>query len=279
MLVSIAVPSRNYARYLHCCLSSLRIQTHTDFEVLIADGGSTDNSLEIIKEFCEEDCRFRLVSTADCGQADAIDKAFRVARGDILCYLNADDLFLCNDALQTVVEAFVSYQDIHLISAEGYYVNSTGRYLKPVRLRYHPLDNIGWMKYRSAVLQPATFWRKDVYRDIPFDKELHFVFDAKFFYQAHCRYSWLSITKVVAGYRLHEDNKSVTVRPVRILELAKFEQYKFGRFSIRSSYLLLVYGLVEIVTRIPFAGRHLARAIYVIVNSFSFMTAYRFPSI
>ncbi len=279
MQVSIAVPSRNYARYLDSCLSSLRTQTHTDFEVLIADGGSTDHSLEIINRFCAEDSRFQLVSTEDSGQADAIDKAFRVARGEVFCYLNADDLFLCCDALQAVVDAFESYQDIHLISAEGYYVDASGKYLKPVRLRYHPLDNVGWMKYRSAVLQPATFWRRHVYRDLPFDKDMHFVFDAQFFYRAYCHYSWLSIPKVVAGYRLHEENKSVTVRPIRILELAKFEQFKFGRLSPRASYLLVIYGLVRIATRIPVAGRYLTRAIYIIVNSLSFATAYRLPSI
>lgn len=279
MLVSIAVPSRNYARYLDSCLSSLRDQTYANFEVLIADGGSTDHSMEIIERYCAEDSRFRLISTEDKGQADAIDKAFHEARGEIFCYLNADDLFLCADALAAIVDAFEAYRDIQLVSAEGYYVDAGGKYIKPVRLRYHPLDNPGWMKYRTAVLQPATFWRRDVYREIPFDKSLHFVFDAHFFYRAYCRYSWLSIPKAIAGYRLHEENKSVTVRPVRVFELAKFEQYKFGRLSLRAGYLLLVYGAVKLVAGVPIVGRLMTRAIYLAVNSLSFATAYRLPGI
>ena len=279
MQISVAVPSYNYARYIRDCLSSIQSQDYANFEVLIADGGSTDGSLEIIREFCDADSRFRLVSCEDDGQADAVDKAFRLARGDILCYLNADDLYLTTAAFRKIVGAFNAYQGVAIVSAEGYYVDGGGKYLRPVHLRYHPLDNIGWMKYRTAVLQPATFWRSDVYRQFPFRKEFHFVFDALFFYQGYTRFSWLSIAEVVAGYRLHKENKSVTVRPARILELAKFEQYKFGRFSLRAGYLFAVFVLVFVASKIPLVGRFLSRMIYLLVNSISFVSAYTLPGI
>ena len=63
MKLSIAVPSYNYARYIEACLSSIQQQNHREFEVLIADGGSQDGSLEIIRRYCETDIRFMLVST------------------------------------------------------------------------------------------------------------------------------------------------------------------------------------------------------------------------
>lgn len=279
MKISIAVPSFNYGRYLRDCLSSIRSQSYPDFEVLIADGGSSDESMDIIREYCDLDQRFRLVSTEDQGQADAVDKAFREAKGDIFCFLNADDLFLCRDVFETMVEAFSSYSNVSIVSAEGYYLDANGKYIKPVKLRYHPMDNIGWMKYRTAVLQPATFWRREVYQQIPFNKEFHYVFDALFFYEAYQHFSWLSISKPVAGYRLHEENKSVTVRPKRILELAKLERHKFGRLSVRAGYLSFIYLLVEVASKIPIAGRHLARMIYLLVNSISFISAYRLPGI
>lgn len=279
MKISIAVPSFNYGRYLRDCLSSIRSQSYSDFEVLIADGGSSDESMGIIREYCELDQRFRLVSSEDQGQADAVDKAFGVAQGDILCFLNADDLFLCKDAFERIVEAFDSYSNISLISAEGYYVDAGGKYIKPVNLRYHPMDNMSWMRYRTAVLQPATFWRREVYQQIPFNKEFHYVFDALFFYEAYQHFSWLSMSKAVAGYRLHEENKSVTVRPKRILELAKLEHYKFGRFSIRAAYLRCIYLLVEVASKIPVIGQYLTRMIYLLVNSISFISAYRLPGI
>ena len=97
MKLSIAVPSYNYVQFLEVCLSSIQQQDYRDFEVLIADGGSKDGSLDIIRRFCDTDTRFRLVSTSDQGQADAISKAFAYASGDILCFLNADDCYLDND--------------------------------------------------------------------------------------------------------------------------------------------------------------------------------------
>ena len=85
MKISIAVPSYNYARYLRACLESIQQQDYEGFEVLIADGGSSDGSLEIINKFCDEDSRFKLVSTSDKGQADSIYKSFEYADGDVLC--------------------------------------------------------------------------------------------------------------------------------------------------------------------------------------------------
>lgn len=279
MLISIAVPSYNYARYIRDCLTSLRNQEHADFEVLIADGGSTDGSLEIIREFCTTDPRFRLVSSTDNGQADAIDKAFREARGEVLAYLNADDLYLGNGVLGKIAETFDAYSGADIVSTGGYYVDATGKYIKPVNLRYHPLDDISWMRYRTAVLQPATFWRRHVYRQICFRKEMHFVFDAVFFYEAYARFSWLELTDVTAGYRLHGDNKSLMVRPERIVELARFERHKFGNHSLRAAYLYIVYGVVLLVSRLPLLGRPMSRAVYLAVNSLAFITAYRLPGI
>lgn len=279
VLISIAVPSYNYARYIRDCLSSIQSQDYASFEVLIADGGSTDGALEIIREFCAADSRFRLISCEDQGQADAVDKAFQMARGEILCFLNADDFYLSSGVFGEIVETFNSYRRVSIVSAKGYYVDAAGKYIKPVNLRYHPLDNISWMKYRSAELQPATFWRREVYQELPFRKEFHYIFDALFFYEGYQRFSWLSINEAVAGYRLHEENKSVTVRSARVLELAKFEQYKFGARSLRAGYLFVIYGLVSVGGRLPWVGRLVTRAIYLTVNTISFISAYRVPGI
>ena len=112
MKISIAVPSYNYARFLEACLGSIKQQDYINYEVLIADGGSNDGSLEIIRHYCDEDERFQLISTEDNGQADSIFKAFQQASGDILCFLNADDSYLCKDALSNIVEAFNNYDKI-----------------------------------------------------------------------------------------------------------------------------------------------------------------------
>lgn len=279
MKVSIAIPSYNYGRYIGHCLQSLAEQEDVDLEVLVADGGSTDDSLQVIRDFCARDPRFRLVSTEDEGQADAVRKALALARGEVLGYLNADDFLLCRDALIGAVEAFRARPDLGVASFGGCYADERGRRLKEVRMRYHPLDSLAGMKYRASVLQPATFWRRAVAETVPWRTEFHYVFDAVFFYEAYSRFPWQEDPKLVAGYRLHGSNKSLTVRAARIAELARFEQIKFGKRSARAVYLRLVGALVAASGHVPVVGGVLRRCIYLAVNSLAFATAYRVPGI
>jgi glycosyltransferase involved in cell wall biosynthesis len=277
--ISIAVPSYNYGKYIYDCLKSIKDQNYNNYEVLISDGGSTDNSLAIINGFCESDKRFTLVSYSDTGQADAIMKAFSHASGDIFCFLNSDDVFLGVDVFSAVASAFLNYKVADIICFEGYYIDMKGNYIKKVRLRYHPLDSTSNMKYRTAVLQPATFWRKKVYKNIPIDTDRHYVFDAVFFYQAYMNYSWLDLTKPVAGHRLHGLNKSLQISATRINEISDFERLKFGAFSYRVYFIKIVSWLIKIANKIPFVGKIISKLIYYLVNSLSFITFYKMPSI
>ena len=279
MKISIAVPSYNYARFITACLDSIRQQTHQDFEVLIADGGSNDGSLEIIDQFCATDARFRLVSTSDEGQADAIYKAFAHATGDLLCFLNSDDCYLASDVLSHVIETFESYQTVDVVSFGGYYLDADGRWLRPIRYRYHPLDGFHLMHYRTAVLQPATFWRAKVYDPVNWPKHFNFVFDVVFFYSVYKKYSWLELHKPVAGYRLHGENKSMWVKSARIRELADFEVVKFGKNSLRAFYLRGIAWIVSLFERLGKLGLYCSKGLYFLVNGLAYLTCYRLPSI
>lgn len=279
MKISIAVPSCNYARFLDACLNSILMQDYKNFEVLIADGGSRDESLEIINNYCTQDKRFRLVSTSDQGQADAIGKAFHQATGDILCFLNADDCYLCADALRGVVDAFNAYPSIDMLSLGGYYLDADGRWMCPIRYRYHPLDGFHLMRYRTAVLQPATFWRKKVYENIGWPTQFHFVFDVVFFYAAYQKYSWLELPKPVAGYRMHGDNKSAFVKSARIKELAQFEKIKFGPNSFRALYLFGIAAIAQTLEKMGSVGMLLNQLLYQLVNTLAFVSVYRLPGI
>lgn len=279
MKVTIAVASLNYGRFLGDCLGSLANQDYGDFEVLIADGGSIDESLTVIRQYCDSDARFRLVSTRDEGQADAINKALKKASGEIIGFLNADDYFLCTDALSAVVRAFRTYPGVDVVSFKAWYVSETGQHIKPVHHRHHPFDNLSWMKYRPQVVQPATFWTPRVLAEVPVPVEFHYVFDSVFFFQAYQRFSFLELGKPVAGYRLHGANKSLSVRSARVLELARFEQLKFGDRSLRAAYLRAVGKCVRSCERFPKFGAPLGRALYLWVNSLAWATFYRLPGI
>ena len=279
MKISIAVPSYNYGQYIEACLSSIQKQNYDNFEVLIADGGSTDTSLEIIQQFCEQDKRFRLVSTEDDGQADAVQRAFSQATGDIYCFLNADDCYLSISALDDVIGSFVAYPNVELISFGGYFIDEVGKLIKKIHYRYHSLDGFHLMRYRTAVLQPGTFWKKDVYESQAWPSEFHFVFDVVFFYRAFEKHSWLELPNPIAGYRLHGENKSLTIRPERIDELASFEAMKFSKGSLRVVYLRTIAALMRGCEKLGAIGNPLKKGLYLVVNSLAYLTIYRLPSI
>ena len=279
MKLTIVVPSFNYAQFLDACLSSIQHQDYANFEVLIADGGSTDNSMKIIQRYCETDSSFKLVSTEDNGQADAIQKAFVHATGEVFGFLNADDTYLAKDSFAEIVRAFEQYNDIGLVSFGGYYINAQGKWIKPINYRYHPFDGFHLMKYRTAVLQPATFWKRSVYDSIPRPATYNFVFDVVFFYRAYQQYSWLELPKPVAGYRLHGDNKSMFVKSSRIRELAEFEKIKFGPKSLRAKYLKGVASLAAFFEKHGIVGQRINGALYRGVNSLAFISCYRLPGI
>ncbi len=279
MKISVAVPSYNYGKYIYYCLKSIKDQDYDNYEVLISDGGSNDNSLEVINDFCNADDRFILVSTSDIGQSDAIMKSFSCATGDIFCFLNSDDVFLSDDSFSVVVSSFVNYKHCDIISFDGYYIDKKNSYIRKVDLRYHPLDDSSNMKYRTAVLQPATFWRRKVYENIPLDIESHYVFDAKFFYLAYVNYSWMDLTKPLAGHRLHGVNKSLQISPERINEISELERLKFGKYSFRVYYIKVISNLIKVTNKIPYFGGRLSKIIYYFVNSVSFISFYRIPGI
>jgi glycosyltransferase involved in cell wall biosynthesis len=279
MKISVAVPSYNYAKYLDACLNSIKEQQHSNFEVLIADGGSNDGSLEIIERVCSEDNRFKLVSREDEGQADSIYKAFNHATGDILCFLNADDCYLDNQVFTRVVYDFSNNQEVSVLSYGGYYLDAVGKKIKKINYRYHPFDGFNWMRYRTAIIQPATFWLKKVYDPKAWPSKFHFVFDVVFFYSAYLNYNWLESTTPVAGYRLHGDNKSMSVKSKRIIELAAFEEIKFGQSCFRSRYLIWISSLVKKFEGMGRFGKKLSELVYLVVNSVAFISFYRLPSI
>jgi glycosyltransferase involved in cell wall biosynthesis len=276
--VSIAVPSLDYARYIGACLESIRTQDFARFEVLIADGGSQDQSLEIIKEFCTRDPRFRLVSRSDSGQADAVQQALAYASGEILCFLNADDCYMSRSVLSRVTRVFEECPDIDVLTMQGYFIDDEGRKLRKVRYRYHPLDSIKLMKRRTAVLQPATFWRRHVWEDIGFRRDFHFAFDVVFFYEAYLRYGWLELPDVAAGYRWHGENKSAQISGVRIAELAAFERLKYGSDSWRGDYLDAIVRVVNFLDSMR-VGQIVKRGLRVVVNGSAYLTVYRLPGI
>jgi glycosyltransferase involved in cell wall biosynthesis len=204
-LVSIITPSFNQSRYLEQTILSILEQDYPNVEYLIADGGSTDGSLEIIRRYADRLAWW--VSEPDRGQTDAINKGFSHAGGEILAWLNSDDTYLPGaisqavDALQHNPEAGMVYGDANLIDENGQII---GKF--PARQTDYRRLRRGYVH----IPQQASFFRASLWKQVgPLDPTFYFAMDYDLWVRLARSSQLLYLPKTWANFRLHESGKSV----------------------------------------------------------------------
>jgi glycosyltransferase involved in cell wall biosynthesis len=217
-LVSIVTPSYNQAQFLEQTILSILAQDYPNLEYIIVDGGSTDGSVDIIRKY--EMHLSYWVSEPDEGQVDAINKGFARAAGEILVWLNSDDVYLNPGTVSRVVSLFQQYPQVDAVSGGGVILSADGRWMRhtevvPARAYYEQL------RYKNVILQPATFFKRPVLDALPLDESLHFAFDWDFFIRLARDFNLLVVHEVWAGYRMWGENKTAVGSAARSREQAE----------------------------------------------------------
>lgn len=200
-LVTIVTPVFNGERYLAQTIESVLGQEYDNLEYIIIDGGSTDGTLEIIRRY--EHAVDYWVSEADRGQTEAINKGFAIAGGDLLVWLNYDDLYF-PETVGTVVErmtragASFSYGHAELIDAAG------------ARIKDHVTCRQTLRSYQADaggnVFQGTVFFSRELWdRFGPLDTGLKCAFEYRLFDRFFGAEKGVYINEVLARYRLHSD--------------------------------------------------------------------------
>lgn len=243
--VTVVTPSYNQADFLEATIDSVVGQQGVDFDYLVIDGGSTDASAEILRRRSDEIDYW--VSEPDRGQADAISKGFARARGDLLCWLNSDDLLLPG-ALAAVVEFFDTHPECEVVSGGAYCIDTAGRPLKRWFGNYTLGVSASYNRLRfyeqDGVFQQATFWRRSAYEAVGgVDPSLRFAMDRDLFVRLAKRRRFARLPKMLACFRLHDDCKSTSIQHVRREEALELER-RYGvdgyshlaRVAMRAGY-------------------------------------------
>lgn len=243
MKISIITPSYNQALFIEETIKSVWIQKGDfDLEHIIADGGSTDGSLNIIKHYDElyksnsfsfgcNTFSFKWWSESDSGQSQAINKGFDVSTGSILGWLNSDDTYLSDDSLQKVKEAFLRY-DPDVLVGNAQPIGANGTFLTH-RMYINTLNNAKFqatlqsLRKNNYLLQPACFFKKKVWETCRIDEGLHFMMDWDFWLKAYYRsYRFLKTNVYYSTCRIHEEAKTVLAGRSKYDEgLALFNKY------------------------------------------------------
>jgi len=205
--ITIVTPSFNQGKYLEQTICSILEQHYPNLEYIIVDGGSSDNSLEIIRKY--EPWITYWVSEKDNGQAQAINKGFRNSTGAIHAYVNSDDL-LTEGTLAKVAKVLKNRIKSPIIVSFAGIIFGEDRKdelrLPQVypRLKY-------WLAYPESLFQPSTFWTKVLHDRVgEFAEELDFCFDKEFFLKCIFKYGqYIPVQDWVASkFRLHSQSKT-----------------------------------------------------------------------
>jgi glycosyltransferase involved in cell wall biosynthesis len=263
--ISIVTPTFNQGKFIDATIRSVLDQGYPNLEYIIIDGGSTDESVDVIRRY-EKHLTY-WVSEKDSGAADAIRKGFTRATGEIFAYLNSDDLYLPG-SLQTIGNLMrdpsvdVAFGNMYWMDVDG---NTIGE------RRQTRFTRMGYLFGGSDLMQPATFWRRDLYlRCGGIDPSYSFTFDTDLFFrfvlnEAHFK----RVNKFLASFRIHSESKSSKDEAICTEELRRLRQkyqpfphkslrgrsVRLATWTYRSFCYVLQGDLLWLIGRIPDRAR------------------------
>jgi glycosyltransferase involved in cell wall biosynthesis len=247
--VSIITPSYNQGQFIEETIRSVAIQDYENIEHLVIDGKSTDQTLTILQNFdLANDMRW--ISEPDEGQVDAIQKGFRLSTGDIICWLNSDDIYLSSKVISTVVSLFQAYPQVDVVTGGGAILNRDGQWVRQTEVIPSRVS-CQHLRYRNSILQPATFFKRRVLEKVPLDGSLHYAFDWDFWIRLALHYNFLVMDECWAGYRWWGENKTARGTSARTREQAEVAKRHLGKYSWQFFILMLFFRLYQMTEFLP----------------------------
>jgi glycosyltransferase involved in cell wall biosynthesis len=204
-LISIVTPSYNQGRFIRATIESVLTQDYPRLEYWIIDGGSTDETLAVIREF-EGDPRMRWVSERDHGQADAINKGLSRCQGEFVAWLNSDDTYLPG-ALSRLAATLGANPAQSAVYGDAQFTDADGKHMSIAYGRpYHVLE----LLRLTIPVQPTVLMRATALREAGLlDEQFHYGLDSELWARLARVGPMAYVPGVAATYRLHPASKTV----------------------------------------------------------------------
>ena len=208
-LISIVTPSFNQGEFLEECIDSILGQNYPNLEYVIMDGGSADNSVEIIKKY-EKYLRY-WQSKPDGGQYAAINEGFKKTSGEIMTWLNSDDMYH-DDSLFTVAYLFSTHENVGWLTGRPTHWNKDGELLAVEDLSTYCRSDFLLKNYNNPFIQQeSTFWRRSLWEQAGgyVDESLGYAGDLELWVRFFRHAELYSVDALLGGYRYHGNQKAV----------------------------------------------------------------------
>lgn len=243
-LVTVVTPSFNQGRYIEETILSVLNQDYPNIEYLVIDGGSTDNTLDVLRNY---EGQLTWISEPDRGQSHAINKGFRMARGEILCWLNSDDTYEAG-ALRMAVDYFTGHPDIMMVCGGANLIDDNGNFLERITASL-PFDLWSVVYLAQNIPQPATFFRKCIFDAIGMlDENLHWCMDWELWIRIGSRFKVDCVEAVLANCRFYLETKTSTGGFKRWQEIVSVQR-KYGNWTFPYGLLRAGFGSIHMLIR------------------------------
>ena len=204
--ISIVTPSYNQGRFIEETIRSVLLQWYPNLEYIIIDGGSTDNSVEIIKKY--DPWLKYWVSEPDHGQSHAINKGFNLASGEVFGWLNSDD-FYKPGAIYTLMQLRKMHPEAVAWVGACRDIDRNGNYLKYRSPRIGNKKDFGNWSRNAWIPQPSCLFDAKTFKDVgKIDEDLHFVMDVDLWMRLAERGEFVSINDIVSYARMYKGIKT-----------------------------------------------------------------------
>jgi glycosyltransferase involved in cell wall biosynthesis len=240
MKFSIITPSLNNGQFIRDTIQSVLDQDYRNFEHIIIDGGSTDETIPLLKKYSH----LRWISEEDTGQSNAINKGFKKSNGDVVAWLNSDDYYERN-IFSKVAEFFKNHPDCRFLYGDITLVNLQKAPLAQMRGANLNFENL--LKNPDIIRQPSCFWRKEAIAKVGMlQEELALVMDYDFLLRTMVEFRAYYINENLSYFRVHEGCKTKRqikrqhreIRDVMKKHTALYFYYFFRLLVLRRYYPL-----------------------------------------
>lgn len=239
-LVSIITPSLGQGRFIRQTIESVISQDYPRLEYLVMDGGSTDDTLDILRSY---GTRLIWRSAPDLGQADAVNAGFRLANGEILGWLNADDTYQPG-AVTAAVEHLVAHHETAVVYGDAYYIDEQNAVIG-----IYPTEDFNLNRLAEACLicQPTAFIRRSAVESVGMlDPALHYCMDYDLWIRVGHRLRIDRINRFLANSRRYLETKSFAHREQLFQEIYTVVERSFGRVPPHWKACRSYYRLVDL---------------------------------
>jgi hypothetical protein len=223
MSIAIVTPSFNRCRFLPAAIDSVLTQSYPRLSYHVQDGGSTDGTTDVLRSYGS---KLAWRSDHDNGQAQAINRGFSTCDGDIMGYLNSDDMLLPG-TLAYVARAFQEHPGVDVVYGHRIFVDRDGMEIGRSVLPRHDAKALYWADY---IPQETMFWRRRVWTAVgPLDESLQYALDWDFILRSqHAGFTFTRLPRFLACFRVHDGQKTSMIYDIGREEMQRLRRRYLG---------------------------------------------------